>query len=280
MDEQAPLLGQFRASRAPCKADHEPSDRFLHALRPVEERLGYGMRGRVFLEYHPALLKSVEKLQRVVPVLQNEGDGEDVPDVIRLSLHVLPQLGDHALRALQSGPDLCDIDLDSVPAVENQAALRLIIGNRFPQTVKKQGYLDKGPSGGFCPGDMRRMLPVVMVEIVEALAPRLQKEPQLGIIIDILAVLLDGLDKMAHLEERTGGLLPRRRHVQGPALIAGKGMGIFPGGGEKKEVAGVLVNDATEVRVPQDRCRLPHGPQTVQVETGVGRSQRSEPLKL
>ena len=27
----------------------------------------------------------------------------------------------------------------------------MIIGNRFPQTVKKQGYLDEGPPRGFCP---------------------------------------------------------------------------------------------------------------------------------
>ena len=47
-----------------------------------------------------------------------------------------------------------------------------------------------------------------MEQVLKALSLHFQEKAQLGIIVDVLAVLFNGLDQMAHLKHGTGGLLP------------------------------------------------------------------------
>ena len=112
--------------------------------------------------------------------------------------------------------------------------------------MKERGKLYKGPPGRLIVGYVRRPLPVVLVEIVETLPLLFQKKSELDVIVDILAVLLHGFYQMHHLEEAAGSLLPGHGHVKRSSLIPGKDAGIFPGGGEKKEVAGIFLHDPPE----------------------------------
>ena len=50
------LLGHFVVALALRKADHQSSYGFHHTFRIIEQCLGYGMGGRVFLQYDASLL--------------------------------------------------------------------------------------------------------------------------------------------------------------------------------------------------------------------------------
>src|SRR5208282_4992292 len=105
----------------------------------------------------------MKKLQRVVPVLQDKGDCEDVPYVIRFSFHTLSQLGNHTFRAFYPGLDLDNVYLNTVPAVEDQTSLFRIRPQRLFQFMKKSGNLDKCPLRGLAFGEMSGIFPVVIV---------------------------------------------------------------------------------------------------------------------
>lgn len=190
------------------KTLHQPPHRLLHALGAVKKSLGDRIGGRVFLQDYAPLLERVEEFQCVVHAPEDKGYCQDVPDIIGLTFEVLAEFGEHALRALEPCLDLDDRDGYAVTAVEDETALLLLEGQRFLQLVEEGRDLHKGPLGRLIVRDMLRIIPVVMVQVIQTLALCLKKEAELGMIIDILTVLFDGLDKMSHLEHGTGDLLP------------------------------------------------------------------------
>src|SRR5208282_3966068 len=135
--------------------------------------------------------------------------------------------------------------------------------------MEKRRDLDKGPLSRRIIRDMFRVVPAITVQVVKALSLRFQKKTELGIIVDILTVLFDRLDKVSHLEHGTGDLLPPGRDIQASALIPLENVWISPRRGEEEEMPWVFVNDPPELRIHQNRFNLPNGIQTVPVKVGV-----------
>ena len=115
----------------------------------------------------------MEQGQRVLSTAQQKSDGQDIADLVSLALHAHPQLGEHALGALEARLDVDDIDVDAVSAAEDEATPlgRTLHGGA--QAVEEGGELDVGALGRLHLGQPRRIVPVEVEEVVQAAPPGL-----------------------------------------------------------------------------------------------------------
>ena len=68
---------------------------------------------------------------------------------------------------------------------------------------------------------------------------RLQEHAQLRVLMHLLAVLLERLDQVPHLQDRAGHVLPRSDLRGLGGLLALKHRGVFSDGREQEQVPGI-----------------------------------------
>jgi hypothetical protein len=180
---------------------------------------------------------------------EQERDGQDVANVVCLAFDVLAQFGEHAFRTLQPSLHVHDIDLDAITAVEDQAGLGPIIGHRFHQFVEEGRQLDERAPGRLVVGHDVRTFPVEAEKVIQGARLAFQEDAQLGVVVDVLAVFVDGLDDVSHLQHGTGHPLPGVRYGKVLAAVAVKQLRVLARRRQQEQVARIAIHQPAQILI-------------------------------